>query len=224
MEDFLEQLLAVISKTNPEYSDKIKLPSERDLVAALGMNRSSLREKMAILEAMGFLNRTQGSGTYLAMPKSQLLQLTFDMALRMNYTTIKQLQVARETIELGVAKAAAQNATAEDIKALEYFLYRLLETTDAEYGREVDHAFHIHLGVATHNPVMSTILDSFASSLRTVLQHRRQIISATPKGLEITNQTHVAIFEAVRDHDPERAVAAMERHFTLWQDIAGLED
>lgn len=220
MELFLEQLLEVISETNPDFSDKIRLPSERELVSALGINRSTLREKMAILHAMGFLNRTQGSGTYLTMPKSQLLQLTFEMALKMNYTTIEELEATREVLELGVARSAAENATPEDIKALEYYLKRLLETSDPEYGREVDHAFHMHLGEATHNPVMSTILDSFSSSLRTVLKHKREIIARVPRGLELANQTHVPIFEAVRDHDPDRAAKAMENHFSVWREIA----
>lgn len=222
METFLDQLLGVISESNPKFSETIRLPSERKLVEALGMNRSSLREKMAILEAMGFLTRTQGSGTYLSMPKSQLLQLTFDMALKMNYTTIEELEATRETIEIGVAKAAAQNATDEDIKAMEYFLNRLLETKDADYGRELDHAFHMHLGAATHNPVMSIILDSFSTSLRNVLQHRRQIVSNAPRGIELTNQTHIAIFEAVKSHDPEMAEKAMEQHFAIWQEIASI--
>lgn len=132
------------------------------------MNRSSFREKTAILEAMGFIGRTQGSGTDLSMPKSQLLQLTFDMALKINYTTIEQLEATRETIEIGVAKAATQNASEEDIKAIEYFLNRLLGITDVEYGRELDHSFHMHLRTATHNPVLSIILDSFSTSLRKV--------------------------------------------------------
>ena len=220
MDQFLEHLLEVISITNPTFSDSIRLPSERDLVAALGVNRSTLRERMAILEAMGFLNRSQGSGTYLAMPKSQLLQLTFEMALKMKYTSIEQIEATREAIEIGMAKSAAENATDEDIKAIEYFLNRLLETTDREYGRELDHAFHMHIGAATHNPVMIMVLDSFSSSLRKVLQVRRHIMAITPKGLERTNQTHIAIFEAIRDHDPERATKAMEQHFSVWQEIA----
>ena len=42
-----------------------------------------------------------------------------------------------------------------------------------------------------------------------------------PRGLEKTNETHIDIFEAVRDRDPEKAVAAMFRHFTIWKDYAG---
>lgn len=51
---------------------------------------------MAILEAIRVLTRSQGSGTFLAMPKSQLLQLTFEMALKMKYTTIVKIVTTRE--------------------------------------------------------------------------------------------------------------------------------
>ena len=223
MDQFMEQLLEVISTTNPDFSDSVRLPSERDLVSALGINRSTLREKMAILEAMGFLKRSQGSGTFLDMPKSHILQLTFKMALKMKYTTVEQVEATREAIEIGIAKTAAENATDEDIRAIEYFLNRLLETTDQEYGRELDHAFHMHVCAATHNPVMIMVLDSFSLSLRNVLHYKRQIMARTPKGLERTNKTHVAIFEAIRDHNPELATKAMEQHFIVWQEIARLD-
>lgn len=220
MQQFLDTLLDVISATNPTFEGDIKLPSERELAASLGVNRATLREKMAVLDAIGFIKRAQGSGTYLTMPRSQILQLTFNMALRMDYTTIDHLTSAREIIEAGVAKMAARNATAKDIKAMEYFLDRLLETQDTEYGHELDHAFHMHLSVATHNPVLQIILESFSPSLRKVLQHRRHLVAQVPLGLEKTNETHVAIFQAVRDHDQEGAVKAMEKHFSIWQDFA----
>lgn len=219
MEDFLDRLLNVITDTNPAYNGDVRLPSERSLSESLEMNRTTLREKMAILEAMGFIKRAQGSGTHLTMPHSQILQLTFNMALKMNYTNIEQLESAREIIEVGVAKSAAINATSQDIKAIEYFLNRLLATTDAEYGHELDHAFHMALGTSSHNPVLIIILDSFSASLRKVLQERRHKVSQIPHGLDKTNATHIAIFEAVKDHNPERAKKAMEQHFTIWSSV-----
>ncbi|MFW2367011.1 MAG: FadR/GntR family transcriptional regulator [Desulforhopalus sp.] len=220
MQQFLDTLLDVISTNNPSFEGDIKLPSERELAASLGVNRATLREKMAVLDAIGFIKRTQGSGTYLTMPRSQILQLTFNMALRMNYTSIEHLTSAREMIEAGVARMAAQNATDKDIKAMKYFLDRLLETQDPEYGHELDHAFHMHLSVATHNPVLQIILESFSPSLRKVLQQRRRLVAQAPQGLEKTNETHVEIFEAVQNHDPDRAVKAMETHFAMWQKFA----
>lgn len=220
VEEFLDRLIGVISSSNPDFDGDAKLPSERDLSEALGINRTSLREKMAVLEAMGFLTRNQGSGTFLSMPKSHILQLTFDMALKMNYTTIEHIEGTREIIEIGIARQAAMNATDEDIHAMEYFLERLLETTDVEYGHELDHAFHNHLGAAAHNPVLTIILDSFSPALRKVLQHRRLLVSKAHRGLEKTNETHIAIFEAVSRHNPEAAVKAMESHFSVWQEYA----
>lgn len=220
MEDFLNRLLNEIADSNPDYNGNIRLPSERGLSESLQMNRTTLREKMAVLEAMGFVSRAQGSGTYLTMPRSQILQLTFNMALKMNYTTIEQLETAREVIEIGVAKTAAENATSKDIKAIEYFLERMLETKDPEYGHELDHAFHMNLGTASHNPVLVIVLDSFSSALRKVLQERRAHVAKVPRGLEKTNATHIAIFEAVRDHDPAKAQKAMESHFSVWRNVA----
>lgn len=221
MDAFVERLMEVIAASNPQFDGEIRLPSERDIAQALKVNRATLREKMAVLEAMGFISRTQGSGTYLSMPRANILKLSFDMALRFKYINIEQLEEVREIIEVGVVRNAAQNASDEDIRALEYFLHRLIEAQEAEYGHELDYTFHMHLGIATHNPVLVMILESLSSALRKLLSHRRRLVSMVPRGLEKTNETHIDIFEAVRDRDPERAVAAMFRHFTIWKDYAG---
>ena len=40
-----------------------RLPSERDLVAAVGVSRSSVREALRVLEAMGIVEANAGSGS-----------------------------------------------------------------------------------------------------------------------------------------------------------------
>ena len=160
MDAFVERLMEVIAASNPQFDGEIRLPSERDIAQALEVDRATLREKMAVLEAMGFITRTQGSGTYLSMPRANILKLSFDMALRFKYISIEQIEEVREIIEVGVVRNAAQNASDEDIRALEYFLHRLIEAQEAEYGHELDYTFHMHLGIATHNPVLIMILEA----------------------------------------------------------------
>jgi GntR family transcriptional repressor for pyruvate dehydrogenase complex len=219
LDHILERLKELLSETNPNPEGKTRLPSERELAEALGVNRTTLREKMSVLEAVGFITRTQGSGTFLSMPRSKFLQFYFDMALKLGFISIPQLEEVREMIEAGVARAAAAHATDEDINALEYFLNQMMTAGDTPYGNELDHAFHMHLGTATHNPVMIMILDGLALSMRKVLQHRRRIISQFPRGLDITNDTHTDIYNAVKAHEPDQAEQAMSNHFKVWRRI-----
>jgi DNA-binding GntR family transcriptional regulator len=41
-----------------------------------------------------------------------------------------------------------------------------------------------------------------------------------PDRIDQMNANHVPILEAVRDHDPDRAVVAMDEHFRSWNEMA----
>ena len=74
----IEQIKELIVSENLEPGSK--LPSERDLVEALGVGRSSIREALRILEIMGLVEVLPGKGAFvkaltgdLFMPLSELL-------------------------------------------------------------------------------------------------------------------------------------------------------
>ena len=220
MDQILEQLINLIVESQSEVNGESRLPTERELAETLGLNRAQLREKMAVLEALGFISRTQGRGTFVTVPRHNFQKYYYEIALKLGYITIDQLQDAREMIEMEMVRAAARNATDEDIRALEYFLNRMLETADAEYGADLDVAFHMALGAASHNPVIKTILESLSMVLRQLHKKRRVLVSQAPSGLTQTDATHIDVFEAVKNRDPEAAQEAMSRHFSVWRDFA----
>ncbi len=216
MDRTLEDLKSLISKVAADGGESGRLPTERELSEALGVNRTTLRERLAALETLGFVRRTQGSGTYLTMPDPAFVQLYFEMALRVNYMTFEQIEDTRESLERDVAYSAALNATPEDIGALEDAMRRVLEAKSAEAGAEADYEFHLHLAHATHNPVISLILGGLSSVLHQVFLRRQRLVRGVPGGAVRTNNTHIAILDAVRDHNANRALAAMDEHFLAW--------
>ncbi len=221
MDIALKRILKFISEPIQCGALKRRLPAERVIAEKLNLSRTTVREKLAVLQALGFVTKSQGSGTYLNRPPSSIFQKDiFEIALKLGHFTIEELEEAREMIEVEVVQAAARNATEDDIRALKYFLDRLLSTRDEHYGHELDVAFHLHLGVATHNAVVVMLLEGLSSVLRKVLTHRRELVNAYPRALEMTDATHTAIFDAVRKKDPNMAAAAMVNHFSTWKDYA----
>jgi DNA-binding FadR family transcriptional regulator len=188
------------------------------MAQVLGLNRTTLRESMAVLEALGFVSRKQGNGTHLRLPGVDFQRYYFETALRLNHITLRDLEETREMLELEIVQSAARNATDQDIKTLSYFLEKLLSTRDEAYGLELDITFHLHIGTCTHNPVIQALLESLSSALREVLRERRSLVGTTPNGMGRTDITHVAVLEAIRDHDPRRALKAMQVHFDKWRD------
>jgi len=43
-------------------------------------------------------------------------------------------------------------------------------------------------------------------------------VRQVPRGAERTNATHIPIVEAIAARDPIRAVAAMDKHFRVWDE------
>jgi GntR family transcriptional repressor for pyruvate dehydrogenase complex len=220
LDPLLDRLIDLVAGSQPGPGGETRVSPERELADKLGINRSSLREKMAVLEALGFITRAQGSGTFLSIPRSNFHKYYYEVALRLGSITIEQLQQAREMLEMEMVCAASVNAHEEDVKALEYFLNRMLGTADAEYGADLDVAFHMALGAATHNPVIMILLEDLSFVLRRVYKERRLLVSRAPRGLAQTDATHIDILKAVREHDQVAARVAMANHFAVWRDFA----
>lgn len=211
MDLVLEQIKSLLSEAESDAYGRLRLPTERELAKRLEVQRSTVRERLAALEAVGIIERTQGSGTYLRMPTPTVVQLYFDMALRLEYITVEQLNEAREMLEVALVQTAAVNVTDDDMTALEGAVERMLHATSAEEGDEADYDFHLFLARASSNPVLLLIFEGLASVLRTMLKRRREVVKP-----ERTNCVHVAIVEALRKHDPDAAREAMVEHFHVW--------
>ncbi|MGI9825446.1 GntR family transcriptional regulator, partial [Riemerella anatipestifer] len=52
-----------------------RLPSERVLAEKMGVQRSIIRNALSSLEFFGFIERNQGSGTFLRMPRLSFANL-----------------------------------------------------------------------------------------------------------------------------------------------------
>lgn len=193
-----------------------RLPTERRMAELLGVQRSTLREALATLENLGVLDRTQGRGTYLQLPDARIIQLYFDLALKLGYVTIEELEAAREMLEREIARRAAIVADETDIADLERLAERMSTAPSAEERVEADYRFHMRLARAAKNPVIVLITDGLSSVLRQVLQRRRHLVRKVPGAAVRMDGTHPPIVDALRRRDMEAATEAMDRHFSVW--------
>ena len=99
-----------------------KLPAERILIEQLGVSRSSVREALKMLAALGLIKINHGDGMYIAASpdswdtnSSRLFDAKEENALR-------SLVEIRLGIEFAAATAATMRATEEDLDRLEQML------------------------------------------------------------------------------------------------------
>jgi len=96
-----------------------RLPSERVLAEKMGVQRSIIRNALSSLEFFGFIERNQGSGTFLRMPRLSFANLYFDIASQLGYISLDTIEDAREMFEKMLAEEAATHASDQEIAELE---------------------------------------------------------------------------------------------------------
>ncbi|WNE95240.1 FCD domain-containing protein [Streptomyces luomodiensis] len=207
--------------------DRLRLPTERELVERLDISRGALREQLSMLEALGFLDRTQGRGSYLRVPDATFVQLYFDLSEQLGHLRQDQFRSAREMLELSLAEAAARRADADDVDRLRALVDEMVAATadgDDAHALEADLEFHRTLCLIVDNPVFNLLHEALGHVLRSDVELRRLAVVRTPLALgetRITDTVHYEIVDALHARDGSAAREAMRRHFTVFSAVTG---
>ncbi len=193
-----------------------RLPSERKLMEAFQRSRPTIREAMRMLERSGFIRTSAGeSGAVVLAPSTRNAEQSLDNLIKSNHVTVQELAEYRLETEVVMVRWAAERRTEDDLAQMDALLEQAkLVIHDYSSFISLDSEFHAMLAKSAKNEaaclitrVLSKVVDKL---LRESLQKRspeeQQVIC-----LKILN-THIPILEAVRDKDPDAAMAAMEAH------------
>ncbi|NYS59691.1 FadR/GntR family transcriptional regulator [Vreelandella salicampi] len=216
--NLLDRLKEFVSVSELSKDGRLKLPPERALCEHFDMHRSSVRNVLSLLQSLGFIERKQGSGTFLKMPEPVFIQLYFELALKLNYISVDHLETAREMFEKEIVQAAAVNHQPHELERLEQLCGKIVHSTDVLEGIQADYDFHEQLAIMAKNPAILIIFQGLSSVLKKVL-HQRRILARQSKSKEAqkkTNETHIALVAAVKTRDRDLARQAMHDHFETW--------
>ncbi|CUX48405.1 DNA-binding FadR family transcriptional regulator [Agrobacterium tumefaciens] len=138
-----------------------RLPAERELMAALGVGRSTIREVIRKFQALGVIDSRKGSGNYLLKPISAA---TVHMPISIDAESLRDALLmtleVRRGIEVEASMAAARRRTAEDIATMEARLDEMERVHLAEgTSGKADLAFHLSIYDATHNTLFKQLLE-----------------------------------------------------------------
>src|SRR5204862_2924098 len=184
-----------------------RLPSERDLMEALGVSRTAIREGLRGLEALGLVTIRHGSGVYV-QDGAGAGQARRRLPLATRSREPRDLIEVRLIVEPEIAGLAALRRTADDVRRRK----RDIEQFGADIGvvRRPPTAlgFHVDLCRATHNPLLLAIvrwvIDFYARS------------GQMPERKDVDD--HARIHEAVRRGNGEAARVAMRAHLEWVRD------
>lgn len=193
-----------------------RLPSERKMMDAFQRSRPTIREAMRMLERSGFIHTSAGeSGAVVLAPSTRNAEQSLDNLIKSNHVTVQDLAEYRLETEVVTVRWAAERRTEDDLGQME----ALLETAkqmihDYSSFISLDSEFHAMLAKAAQNEaaclitrVLSKVVDKL---LRESLQKR------SPEEQQMVCRkildTHIPILQAVKNKDPDAAMAAMETH------------
>ena len=213
----LHDIIDIIADLKPDAGGNVRLPTERALAERLSAQRTTIRERLSTLEALGFIERTQGSGTYLSLPRSDFVQMYFETALKLGYVQIDEMQDAMEMIFREVAAAAAVNADADNIAAMETALGTVAESATLDSLIEAQFGFLQTLARAAHNPVILLMIDGLAVVVREILRRRLRLLRMVSGAVNHNIDAHRNVINAIRDREPDIAQSAINDYFWLWK-------
>jgi GntR family transcriptional regulator, transcriptional repressor for pyruvate dehydrogenase complex len=197
----------VISKLKPGDL----LPSERELVQTFGVSRSSIRDAIRSLEAIGRLEPRQGVGTVICDPAQSLAANPLAATLVEKRQTVVELLEVRNMLEPPIAARAARHATPDELAELEAILSRQEEMIRRhELAIAEDSEFHYCLALAADNSVVLKIIDVLMDLLRETRVRSLQAEGRQEKSLA----GHRQILAALKRGDAEAAASAMRRHLS----------
>lgn len=191
-----------------------KLPSTKELSERFGVGRSTMREALSALKAMGLIEIRQGGACRVIRQAPAEVSLPEWTSLRMNRTTLLELMEVRQSLEISIAAIAARKRTPEDLAQLQLIMQDMENSIndDAE-GERTDLVFHELLVQATHNAIMMQTCDSIRNAMEMMIRdiRRAELYSNQEVAVQLLKE-HKVIYEAIHSGDPELASQAMRVH------------
>lgn len=187
------------------------LPPERELVRRFGVSRSSIRDAIRSLEAVGLLEPHQGVGTVVRELSADSVVNPVASVLLQKRKAIDDLLDVRNIIEPALARRAALHASREQIAELQAILKQQEEKVRCgELTTEEDSSFHYTIAVAADNTVMLKLVHVLMDLLHETRERSLQVGGRQQKSLA----GHRRILAALKQGNADEAEAAMRRHLS----------
>lgn len=209
-DQIFEQLRDMIFRGKLKPGEKI--PPERELAAAFGVSRPSVKAAISKLVNMGVVIQKQGQGTTVRSTESRYLENPLREVLEGESISIFDLLEVRSGLEVNAVGLAAIRATNEDVQALDKCLQDMLsKVKKGQMGSEEDVAFHMGIAFATKNSAQIYMMKNFYDLLFHGIRESR-IYLYEAGNLSVMNQQHAEILQAIRNRDSAEAQSCMENH------------
>lgn len=209
-EEIVDQIKAAIFEGRLARGDR--LPSERELAERFRVSRVTVRDALRILEASGLIEIRVGArgGAVVTAPGAARVGEGISNMLLLSALSPSEVTEARMVFEIGTVPLICERTDEQDLEELQEICERSQAALRAgTYDMSLSAEFHTRLAACTHNAAIQLIIDSFQGPLLMSLQRAKE---AAPDMGKRGVPEHLALVDAIRARDVERAQEIMTEH------------
>lgn len=202
-----------------ELAAGARLPTERELAALFGVARNTVRQALDRLESDGLLVRQVGRGTFVReaaaeRPAERANGRASGVTLsqRMREASPADLMEVRLIIEPQAAALAANRASSIDLERIREALRHSISARGLAEFEHWDAQLHLRVFEATKNAVLIDYCQAINKVRDEPAWYQLKKRTVTAELRTIYDRQHSSLVEALAEHDPEAARAAMREH------------
>ncbi|MCL2580041.1 MAG: FadR family transcriptional regulator [Oscillospiraceae bacterium] len=188
-----------------------KLPSDRSLSTTYGVGRSSIREALKVLSALGLIHISPGQGTFVASQHTDFFQAPLAWTLFIGQKDTIHLLELRGILEAETACLAAANADESALAELASNYEQMqaaYKSSNFQAFLDSDLGFHLAVARCSGNPIYHRLLHT----ARKMLSYISRSGMVTIEQLHEIDAEHRAIYTAIVEGDRENARRQMQIH------------
>ncbi len=188
---------------NDRFPPDVVIPTEPELVEALGVSRTTVRDAIKVLSGKGLVRTARRYGTRVT-PVDEWNLLDGDVVAWHRPDHPRMLRIFAETTEVrtilepAAAELAAHRATDAQRKTiLDSARAMHPESGDVVALFHTDCAFHVTILLATHNQVMQQMRQLILTTLRVSYEYGVM----RPENDPVSRAGHIKVAEAIGNND-----------------------
>lgn len=209
-ERIAELIVEYIAQHQLQAGDR--LPTEQEFGERFGASRTIVRDAIKMLTPSGVVRSRRGSGIFVGEALGLSSGIPLNLATLVPPERIRELFDFRCIQETQTARLAAQYISVAELRAVEQALTTNRQAASAEDWETFlrsDDEFHHRIALATHNYFFA---ETVASIMRLQRWAIKILTGGAPGSLQTSVEQHTALFQAIRDGNPERAAEAARLH------------
>jgi DNA-binding FadR family transcriptional regulator len=194
-----------------DFALNSRMPSEAKLSEMFDASRPVVREALARLREDGVIVSRQGSGSYIRrQPDPAVLELA-PVGSIADVQRCFEFRAGLEPVAAGLAALRWEQADMDKIDACMAALERCV--MNGIIGTDEDNRLHEAIAEATHNSYHGSIQRQLRQHILAGMNITRSLsLRRTQKRVQLVQDEHVAVVEAMRRRDADAASEQMRTH------------